>query len=52
MNDLTKPSVEVIAPSLPERINSEHRQLKDCVIRGAHHAVNAGALLWQAKRQS
>jgi hypothetical protein len=47
-----KAPAEIIPPgSLSDRINAEHRQLKDCLIRGAHHAVNAGALLWQAKRQ-
>jgi len=46
---------EVIPPgtlSLAERVNSEHQQLKECIIRGAHHAVRAGELLWEAKRQA
>jgi Protein of unknown function (DUF3102) len=49
---------EVIPPgtlSLPElvtRLNNEHRQVKECVIKGAQHAVKAGELLWQAKRKA
>ena len=33
-------------------VNNEHRQAKECVIKGALHAVRAGELLWQAKRKS
>jgi hypothetical protein len=61
-NDVPKRDVavngEVIPPgtlSLPElvtRVNSEHRQLKECVIKGALHAVKAGELLWEAKRKA
>jgi hypothetical protein len=48
---------EVISPgtlSLPELVtalNNEHKQVKECVIKGAQHAVRAGELLWQAKRK-
>ena len=51
-------SGEVIPPgrlSLPElvaRVNQEHKQLKECVIKGAQHAVKAGELLWEAKRKT
>ena len=49
---------EVIPPrtlSLSElvtQLNNEHRQVKECVIKGAHHAVKAGELLWEAKRKA
>jgi hypothetical protein len=46
---------EVIPPgtlSLSEQVNNEHRQVKECVIKGAQHAVRAGELLWQAKRKA
>jgi hypothetical protein len=49
---------EVIPPgtlSLSElvaRVNEEHKQVKECVIKGAQHAVRAGELLWQAKRKA
>jgi hypothetical protein len=49
------PVSEVISPgspSLAERVNNEHRQLKECLVRGAHHAVRAGELLWEAKRKA
>jgi hypothetical protein len=39
-------------PELADRINHEHKQLKDCVIRGARHAVEAGKQLWEAKRKA
>jgi Protein of unknown function (DUF3102) len=62
MNDQTKPtatvSQELLMPgrlSLPEladRLNHEHRQVKECAIKGAHHAVKAGELLWEAKRKA
>jgi hypothetical protein len=51
-------SGEVIPPgtlSLSEliaRVNNEHRQVKECVIKGAHHAIRAGELLWEAKRKA
>jgi len=51
-------SGEVIPPgklSLPElvaRVNQEHKQLKECIIKGAHHALKAGELLWEAKRKA
>jgi|SRR6516165_3574606 hypothetical protein len=51
-------SGEVIPPgrlSLPElvaRVNDEHKQVKECVIKGAQHAVKAGELLWEAKRKA
>jgi hypothetical protein len=51
-------SGEVIPPgrlSLPElvaRVNQEHKQVKECVIKGAQHAVKAGELLWEAKRKA
>jgi hypothetical protein len=56
----TPPAVssEVIPPgtlSLSElvaRVNDEHKQVKECVIKGAQHAVRAGELLWQAKRKA
>jgi hypothetical protein len=34
------------------RVNNEHRQVKECVIKGAQHAVKAGELLWEAKRKA
>jgi mannose/cellobiose epimerase-like protein (N-acyl-D-glucosamine 2-epimerase family) len=37
---------------LVARVNDEHRQLKECVIKGAQHAVKAGELLWEAKRKA
>jgi hypothetical protein len=49
---------EIIPPrtlSLPElidRVNQEHKQVKECVIKGAQHAVKAGELLWEAKRKA
>jgi hypothetical protein len=58
MTDVTVSGNEVIPPgtlSLPElanAVNSEHAQLKECVIKGAQHAVKAGELLWQAKRKA
>jgi hypothetical protein len=62
MNNETKTAVAVagepIAPgtlSLPElvaKLNHEHEQVKECLIRGAHHAVRAGELLWEAKRKA
>jgi Protein of unknown function (DUF3102) len=39
-------------PELAEKLNYEHRQLKECVIKGAHHAIKAGELLWEAKRKA
>ena len=51
-------SGEVITPgrlSLPElvaRVNQEHKQVKECVIKGTHHAVKAGELLGEAKRKA
>jgi hypothetical protein len=56
MSDVT--SAEVIQPgqlSLPDladALNREHRQVKECIIKGAQHAVRAGELLWQAKRKA
>jgi len=52
---LSAVSGEVIPPgtlSLSEQVNNEHRQVKECVIKGALHAVRAGELLWQAKRKA
>jgi hypothetical protein len=44
---------QIIPPStLADRVNNEHRQLKECLVRGAHHAIKAGELLWEAKRQA
>jgi hypothetical protein len=37
---------------LVARVNDEHKQVKECVIKGAQHAVRAGELLWQAKRKA
>jgi hypothetical protein len=37
---------------LVARVNDEHRQLKECVIKGAQRAVKAGGLLWEAKRKA
>jgi hypothetical protein len=57
MNDVTA-SGEIIPPgklSLPElvaRVNGEHKQVKECVIKSALHAVKAGELLWEAKRKA
>jgi hypothetical protein len=51
-------SGEVIPPgtlTLPElvaKVNEEHKQVKECVIKGAQHAVRAGQLLWEAKRKA
>jgi hypothetical protein len=48
-------SGEVIPPSplseLIARLNNEHKQVKECVIQGAQHALKAGELLWEAKRK-
>jgi Protein of unknown function (DUF3102) len=62
MNDQPKPiappTQELLAPGalslseLADKLNSEHRQLKECVIKGAHHAIRAGELLWEAKRKA
>jgi hypothetical protein len=49
---------EVIPPAtlslseLVARVNDEHKQVKECVIKGALHAVKAGELLWEAKRKA
>jgi hypothetical protein len=57
MNDVTA-SGEIIPPgklSLPElvaRVNDEHKQVKECGIKSALHAVKAGELLWEAKRKA
>jgi hypothetical protein len=49
-------SGEVIPPGsladLVVRVNHEHKQVKECIIKGAHHAVKAGELLWEAKRKA
>src|SRR5262249_5142850 len=56
MNDQTKiAAVAVIPPSLSElitQLNHEHKLVKECVIKGAQHAVKAGELLWEAKRKA
>ena len=55
---MTPVSGEVIPPAtlslseLVASVNNEHRQVKECVIKGAQHAVRAGELLWQAKRKA
>jgi hypothetical protein len=49
-------STEVIPPKslsladLATQLNSEHQQVKSCVMKGATHAVKAGQLLWIARR--
>jgi hypothetical protein len=51
-------STEVILPKalsladLATQLNSEHQQVKDCLMKGALHAVKAGQLLWEAKRKA
>jgi hypothetical protein len=51
-------SGEVIPPGtqslseLATKLNQEHRQVKECVIKSAQHAVKAGELLWEAKRKA
>ena len=48
---------QVIAPNtlsladLAGRVDHEYKQLKDCAVRGAKHAVNIGNYLLQVKRQ-
>jgi hypothetical protein len=46
------PATTLLLSELVARVNNEHRQLKECLIRGAQHAVKAGELLWEAKRQA
>ena len=46
------PSGTLSLPELATRLNHEHKQVKECVIKGAQHAVKAGELLWEAKRKA
>jgi hypothetical protein len=34
---------------LAARINAEHGKVKEAIVRGAWHAIEAGGLLWEAK---
>jgi hypothetical protein len=58
MTDVAVSGNEVIPPGtlslldLVARVNHEHKQVKECVIKGAQHAVKAGELLWEAKRKA
>jgi hypothetical protein len=51
-------STETIPPKalslaeLATQLKSEHQQVKDCLMKGAFHAVKAGQLLWEAKRKA
>jgi hypothetical protein len=57
MNDQTNvvsvsPGTTLSVSELVVRVNDAHRQVKECVIKGAQHAIKAGELLWEAKRKA
>jgi hypothetical protein len=47
--EITPPGTLSLA-ELASKVNDEHKHLKQCIIKGAHHAVRAGQLLWHVKR--